>query len=166
MRSSGDNRSPITLGQKYFRGRDGLSHVALGVFRDMHEKSRHRGGQIFSPDRASFLQGRIVCAQVSNAVGAQLERDSKFFKKRVGRNFRAAFVLQRRELLLVQRTPFRIGEQAIHTAGNMTQLKCNRRQAIRRGGEFLVGQFSAPRLCIFAGLLQRVYCRTRYSGDI
>jgi hypothetical protein len=160
------NRSLIALRQKYFRGGDGLAHVALSMFRDMHEKSRHRGWQIFSTDRASFLQGRSVCAKVSNALAAQLEGSSKFFKKRAGRNFRAAFTLQCRELLLIQHTPLGISEQAIHAAGDMAELKGNRGQAIRRGVEFRVAQIGAPSCDVFAGLFERVNRRARYGRNV
>src|SRR5450432_3537982 len=67
------NGSLIALRQKYFRGGDGLSHVALGMFRDMDKKSRYRGWQIFSADRARFLQRCGGCTEFAGAVGAQSE---------------------------------------------------------------------------------------------
>ena len=80
----------------------------------------------------------MICAEISNALGAQLEGGSKLFKKRVGRNLRAVFALQGRELLLIQRAPLGIGEQAVQAAGDVTQLKSNGWQAIRRGVQFRV----------------------------
>jgi hypothetical protein len=160
------NCSLITLGQEYFRGGDGLTHVALGMFRDVHEQSRNRGGQMFSADRASFLQGRVGRAELSNALGGQREGLGKFLEERVGGNFPAAFALQGRELLLIQRPAFGIGEQAVHAACNMTELECDRWQAVRGGGKLRVAQFGAPGIHIFGGLFERVDRGARYGRHV
>jgi hypothetical protein len=130
--------SLIALRQKYFRGGDGLAHVALGMFRDMDKKARYRGWQIFSADRARFLQRCGGCTEFAGAVGAKCENFCKCFKQLIARDFQASFTLQGRELLRSQRMAFGISEQTVEAAGDVTELKCNRGQAIRRGVQLRV----------------------------
>src|ERR1700691_3887921 len=108
-------------GRDNFRGCNSLSHVPLGVLRDVYEQSGHRGEQGLLAYGSRFK--KLTRFEGLNSRGARLDCGFEFVKELISRRISFHLLLQRFHLLLVELASFGIRQQTIETARDVLNMK-------------------------------------------
>lgn len=123
--------------------------MALGVVGHVNQKSANGRRQLAFSHRARFLElRRAKCADARRDL---FERSAEFGEERRAGGSFLEFASQRGRLFLRERTPFRVGEQAIRAPDDVPQVKSHRHDPQRTRVQLLVRKMAAPALDVFAG---------------
>lgn len=135
-------------------GGDGLTDVALGVFRAVDEEADDGGGEGFAAHGARLVEGGG--RDEADAARGLAEGGAEFGEDDLGIGDGGLLGVECVELGGGERTGFRVGEQAVEAAGDVAEVEGDGGQAVGTSVDLGVGQRGDPAGGIFAGELEGV----------
>jgi len=122
--------------------------MALGMLCQVDEKTANCGG----PTVSAYLSGVAQSSgtEGSNSFDTFLEGCLEFREEFASRRIAIEFGFQRGKLLYCEDSSFRVGEQAVHAAGDVPDMERKGSDFERPGIELVVTQRIAPAFNIFS----------------
>jgi hypothetical protein len=150
-------------GDEFGRGY-GLAHMPLGMLGQVDKQTANCSRLPAPADFSAFAEASGI--EGANSFDAFLEGRAKFRKELVFGGTVLELTLQRGDLSFFKLPSFGIGEQAIHAASDVADMKRERRDSGRTGIELSITQAAAPALDILLRQLQGMEHRSWHGGDI
>jgi hypothetical protein len=152
------------LREEKLGGGNDLAGVPLSVVGNMDDQSGKSGGQTLFANETRLFKGCWV--EAANAGSTLIQRGPKFTEKLRDSFRRIVLGRQRGQLVRTEFAALGVGEQAIQTKGNVTEMEADGRQSRGAGVYFLRAKAGAPTRKIFASELECVQGSALDGGDV
>jgi hypothetical protein len=138
--------------------------MALGVIREVDEQSSERCWKPLASYGSRLFQ--ILIRQSPDARRPSRQRRIQFMKQVIPGCAWIEFRPQTSQLLLAQANSLGVGQQAVQTAREMSNVKGNRSDSRRSRVQLEVGEIPAPLAQVFLRKLQRVQYGTSHRWNL